>query len=73
MSGRKLKDGTANPLSNAKVRQALNYAVNKDAIIKIVTLDVGTPMISFMSSATPLHRRRPGRSIPMIRPRPRRC
>src|SRR5215211_5470903 len=30
-----LKDGTANPLSNVKVRQALNYAVNKNAIIQI--------------------------------------
>ena len=49
-----LTDGTDNPLSDEKVRQALNYAVDKDAIIQIVTLDVGSPVISFMSSATPL-------------------
>ena len=27
-----------NPLANAKVRQALNYAVNKEAIIAVTTL-----------------------------------
>jgi peptide/nickel transport system substrate-binding protein len=48
-------DGKDNPLSNEKVRQALNYATNKDAIIQIVTHGVGTPLTSFMSSATPLH------------------
>lgn len=51
----KLKDGTDNPLSNVKVRQALNYAVNKDAIIAIVTQGLGVPMTSFMSRTTPLH------------------
>jgi peptide/nickel transport system substrate-binding protein len=50
----KLKDGTANPLSDPRVRQALNYAVDKTALIKIATQDVGTPEVSFMSSATPL-------------------
>lgn len=48
-------DGKDNPLSNEKVRQALNYATNKDAIIQIVTHGVGTPMTSFMSKATPMH------------------
>lgn len=48
-------DGKDNPLSNVKVRQALNYATNKDAIVQIVTQGVGTPLTSFMSSATPLH------------------
>ncbi|MEX6505839.1 ABC transporter substrate-binding protein [Jiella sp. M17.18] len=47
--------GKDNPLSNPKVRQALNYAANKQAIIGIVTHGVGTPMSSYMSSATPLH------------------
>ncbi len=51
----KLKDGTANPLGNVKVRQALNYAVNKDALIAIVTQGLGVPMTSFMSRTTPLH------------------
>ncbi len=48
-------NGKDNPLSNEKVRQALNYATNKQAIIQIVTHGVGTPLSSFMSSATPLH------------------
>ena len=48
-------EGVDNPLSNLQVRQALNYATNKDAIIQIVTQGVGSPMKSFMSSATPLN------------------
>lgn len=52
--GPTFKDGKPNPLSNVKVRQALNYAVNKDAIIAITTLGLGKPMKSFMSSTTPL-------------------
>ena len=48
-------DGKDNPLSNEKVRQAMNYAVDKDAIIQVVTHGVGTPMTSYMSSATPMH------------------
>ncbi len=51
----KLTDGSANPLSDVKVRQALNYAVNKDAVIAIVTQGLGIPMTSFMSKTTPLH------------------
>ena len=50
----KMKDGADNPLADPRVRQALNYAVDKTALIKIVTQDVGKPMVSFMSSATPL-------------------
>jgi peptide/nickel transport system substrate-binding protein len=50
----KLKDGTANPLSDVRVRQALNYAVNRDALIQLVTFGTGKPMKSFMSSSTPL-------------------
>ena len=49
-----LKDGSKNPLSDVRVRQALNYAVNKQAIIQITTQGMGTPMKSFLSSATPL-------------------
>jgi peptide/nickel transport system substrate-binding protein len=48
------KDGHPNPMANPKVRQALNYAVNKDAVIGITTLGLGKPMRSFMSSTTPL-------------------
>ncbi len=50
----KLKDGSPNPLSDVRVRQALNYAVNRNALIKLVTSDNGKPMVSFISSATPL-------------------
>ena len=50
----KLNDGTANPLSNEKVRQALNYGIEKNAVIQITTQGIGTPMQSFMSNATPL-------------------
>jgi peptide/nickel transport system substrate-binding protein len=49
----KLQDGTPNPLANVKVRQALNYAISKKAIIQVVTHGLGTPMHSFMSSTTP--------------------
>jgi peptide/nickel transport system substrate-binding protein len=49
-----LTDGTPNPLANEKVRQALNYAIDKAALIKIVTFDVGQPTVSYMSSTTPL-------------------
>lgn len=47
--------GKDNPLSNEKVRQAMNYAANKEAIIQVVTHNVGKQLTSFMSSATPLH------------------
>ena len=51
----KLPAASRNPSANEKVRQALNYATDKNAIIQIVTHGVGTPMKTFMSSATPLH------------------
>ena len=49
-----LKDGTVNPLSDVKVRQALNYATNKQALIQVVTYGTGKEMKSYMSSSTPL-------------------
>ncbi|MBS0318696.1 MAG: ABC transporter substrate-binding protein [Proteobacteria bacterium] len=49
-----LKDGSPNPLSNVKVRRAINHAVNKDALIAVTTRGLGTPMKSMMSSKTPL-------------------
>ncbi len=49
-----LNDGTPNPLSSLQVRQALNYATDKDALIQLVTFGTGTPMRSYMSSTTPL-------------------
>ncbi len=50
----KLKDGTDNPLSNLKFRQALNYATDKQALIRLVTFGIGKPMQSYLSSSTPL-------------------
>jgi peptide/nickel transport system substrate-binding protein len=50
----KLKNGADNPLADERVRQALNYAIDKEAFIKVVTFDVGKPMRSYMSSSTPL-------------------
>ena len=47
-------EGEENPLSDPKVREAMNYAANKEAIIQTVTFGVGKPMTTFMSSATPL-------------------
>ncbi len=49
-----LLDGTTNPLSSQQVRQALNYAIDKDALIQVVTFGTGTPEGSYMSSTTPL-------------------
>ena len=49
-----LPDGTANPLSSLQVRQALNLAADKDALIQVVTFGVGTPEGSYMSATTPL-------------------
>ncbi|MDE2334672.1 MAG: ABC transporter substrate-binding protein, partial [Rhodospirillales bacterium] len=49
------KDGRKNPMSDVRVRKALNHAVSKKAVIQIATLNLGKPMTSFMSSATPMH------------------
>jgi peptide/nickel transport system substrate-binding protein len=51
----KLNDGTPNPLADERVRQALNFAINKQAIIQIITHGLGSQMHSYMSSATPLY------------------
>lgn len=48
-------DGSANPLNNAKLRQALNYATDKDALVGLVLQGAGAPMSSpLMSSQTPM-------------------
>ena len=51
----KLADGSDNPLAKEKVRQALNYAIDKDAIIQIVTHGIGKPQTSYMASTTLYH------------------
>ncbi len=49
-----LKDGTKNPLGDVRVRQALNYATNKEALIQVVSYGTGTPQKSYMPMSTPL-------------------
>ena len=49
-----LKDGTKNPLNDVRVRQALNYATDKDALIQVVSYGAGTPAHSYMPMTTPL-------------------
>lgn len=48
-------DGKPNPLANSKVREALNYATDKEALIQLVTYGIGKPMTSFMSTSTPMN------------------
>lgn len=46
-------DGSANPLADSRVRQALNYATNKNALIGLVLQGAGKPMTSpLMAAAT---------------------
>ncbi|GAC1343763.1 MAG: ABC transporter substrate-binding protein [Acetobacteraceae bacterium] len=49
-----LKDGTKNPLADVRVRQALNYATNKPALIQVVSYGTGTPAQSYMPMSTPM-------------------
>jgi len=55
----KLKNGADNPLSKLKLRQALNYATDKQALIKLVNFGNGKPMTSYLSSSTPLQAPQP--------------
>jgi peptide/nickel transport system substrate-binding protein len=48
-----LKDGAKNPLADKRLRQALNYAVEKKAIAQIVTYGMGTPQLTLPPAATP--------------------
>jgi len=50
----KLKNGASNPLANLKLRQALNYATDKAALIKLVAFGNGKESKSFLASTTPL-------------------
>ncbi len=48
-------DGSDNPLADVRVRQAINYATNKDALIGLVLQGAGKPMTSpLMAAATQL-------------------
>ena len=48
------KDGSKNPMNDPRVRQALNYATDKEALIQVVSYGTGTPQQSFMPMSTPL-------------------
>lgn len=46
-------DGSPNPLADKRVRQALNYATHKDALIQLILQGAGKPMSApVMSSST---------------------
>lgn len=49
------KGGGKNPMSDARVRKALNHALDKPALIAAATFGIGQPMTSFMSTSTPMH------------------
>jgi peptide/nickel transport system substrate-binding protein len=48
------KDGSKNPTADVKVRQALNYATNKEAMAQVLSYGFGTPSQSFMPMSTPM-------------------
>jgi peptide/nickel transport system substrate-binding protein len=48
------KNGAKNPANDARVRQALNYAVDKQALIQVLTYGVGVPSQSYLPMSTPL-------------------
>jgi peptide/nickel transport system substrate-binding protein len=48
------KDGSKNPLSDVRVRQALNYATDKDGINQVMSYGAGKASASFMPMSTPL-------------------
>ncbi len=48
-------DGSPNPLASKEARQALNYGINKQALIQLITHGTGQPMTSpLMASTTQL-------------------
>ncbi len=48
------KDGGKNPMADVRVRQALNYATDKEALIQAVSYGTGTVQRSLMPMSTPL-------------------
>lgn len=45
--------GAANPMNDKRVRQAMNYAVDKDALLKIAMSGIGTPSGTLFPASTP--------------------
>jgi peptide/nickel transport system substrate-binding protein len=48
------KDGSKNPTADVRVRQALNYATDKDGINQVMSYGAGKASESFMPMSTPL-------------------
>src|SRR5262249_53675873 len=47
------KDGSKNPMADVRVRRALNYATDKQAMIQGLSYGFGTPPQTFIPSSTP--------------------
>ena len=45
-------DGSANPMADVRVRQALNYATNKEALVQLVLHGAGKPVSSGLMAST---------------------
>jgi len=45
-------DGSANPLADLKLRQAINYATNKEALVQLVLHGAGKPVTSGLMAST---------------------
>ena len=65
-------NGKPNPLSDEKVRQALNYATNKPAVIAVTTLGLGTADDLVRAQSSRRSTSAPTRFIRTILPRRRR-
>lgn len=48
------KDGSKNPTGDVRVRQALNHATDKQAMIQVLSYGFGVPQQSYMPMSTPL-------------------
>jgi peptide/nickel transport system substrate-binding protein len=48
------KDGSKNPAADVRVRQALNYATDKQAMIQVLSYGFGEPQQSYMPMSTPM-------------------
>jgi peptide/nickel transport system substrate-binding protein len=48
------KDGSKNPAGDVRVRQALNYATDKQAMIQVLSYGFGAPQQSYMPMSTPM-------------------
>jgi peptide/nickel transport system substrate-binding protein len=52
--GETYKDGSKNPAHDVRVRQALNHAIDKQALIQVLTYGIGVPQQSYLPMSTPM-------------------